>query len=630
MIGLLRHGLNTNIYRCSKLVNRQVYLDLGFDRSLQYVGLRLAHKGQCEGLVGAKRPDPCANREILKAKDCQKPPPPPPPPGCPDEEKGKSRFWLLALLAAGAAGFLIWYLRRKDGKELKEEKPKEPAIPVYGVKVPASSADIPNSVPYLLIGGGTASFSAFRAIKSHDPKAKVLMITNEYHKPYMRPPLSKELWYHAEPGQLPKDFRFKQWNGAERSLFYEADEFYVDPVKLMETENGGIAVCQGYHVKKVDSCNQEITLTDGKKITYNKCLIATGCSPKTLEVFESAPRSMKENISKFRTPFDYERLKKICDTKGSIVIVGSGFLGSELACALAQYGRDKDVKIYQVFHESGNMAKVLPEYLSKWTTKQVQEQGVCVIPQAQVSEVSSVHNHIKLDLSNGQSILTDHVVLCVGCEANTELAGPSGLEVDYKLGGFVVNAELEARRHLFVAGDAACFYDPLLGRRRVEHHDHSVVSGRLAGENMVGLRKPYTHQSMFWSDLGPEIGYEGIGIIDASLPTVGVFAKASLEDLKRTESHLEAVSFQQKDKTVENISDSGFSEREESTIRVREEHKEGDHFGKGVVFYLKGEKVVGILLWNLFNRINLARQVINENKTFDDLNEVAKLFEIHS
>lgn len=48
------------------------------------------------------------------------------------------------------------------------------------------------------------------------------------------------------------------------------------------------------------------------------------------------------------------------------------------------------------------------------------------------------------------------------------------------------------------AGDAACFYDPNLGRRRVEHHDHAVVSGRLAGENMTGARNPYWHQSMFW------------------------------------------------------------------------------------------------------------------------------------
>lgn len=77
----------------------------------------------------------------------------------------------------------------------------------------------------------------------------------------------------------------------------------------------------------------------------------------------------------------------------------------------------------------------------------------------------------------------------MGSEPNTELGKTSNLEVHPTYGGFVVNAELEARTNVFVAGDAACFFDPVLGRRRIEHHDHAVVSGRLAGENMVGLRK---------------------------------------------------------------------------------------------------------------------------------------------
>lgn len=124
----------------------------------------------------------------------------------------------------------------------------------------------------------------------------------------------------------------------------------------------------------------------------------------------------------------------------------------------------------------------------------------------------------------------DQVVVSIGVEANTKLAKDSSLEVDPEEGGFLVNAELEARSNLWVAGDAACFYDVKLGRRRIEHHDHAVISGRLAGENMTGARKPYLHQSMFWSDLGPEVGFEAIGIIDSSLETVGVFAKATEQD----------------------------------------------------------------------------------------------------
>lgn len=81
------------------------------------------------------------------------------------------------------------------------------------------------------------------------------------------------------------------------------------------------------------------------------------------------------------------------------------------------------------------------------------------------------------------------MIVAVGVEPNTDLAKASHLETDPTIGGFLVNAELEARSNLWVAGDAACFYDIKLGRRRVEHHDHAVVSGRLAGENMTGASK---------------------------------------------------------------------------------------------------------------------------------------------
>ncbi|XP_067623490.1 putative apoptosis-inducing factor 1, mitochondrial isoform X2 [Eurosta solidaginis] len=545
-----------------------------------------------------------------------------------DDEANRKTKRLLALLAAlGLGGLILWLLTRRTRKTTDDTDCTPPAATLSTVTVPASSADLPKHVPYLLIGGGTAAFSAFRAIKSNDPRAKVLMITNEQRKPYMRPPLSKELWYTAEKGEVTKDYRFKQWTGSERSLYFEPEEFFVDPKKLMETVNGGIAVAQGFSVKKVDPSKHIATLSDGYEISYDECLIATGCSPKNLDVFSQAIPSVREKVMMYRSPDDFDRLKRYADEKKSITIVGNGFTGSELACSLANYAKDKKVKIYQIFPESGNMSRVLPDYLSKWTTAKVESMGVCVMPQTSIKEAQRDEAVLKLTLSNGKSLLTDVVVVCVGCEPNTAIATTSGLETSRDLGGFVVNAELEARRNLFVAGDASCFYDPLLGRRRVEHHDHSVVSGRLAGENMVGKKKPYAHQSMFWSDLGPEIGYEGIGLVDASLPTVAVFALPTPTPDRRTDNL----------NIIEGDDKSGVSVGSTNTVivdpeapKVKCDPKDADHYGRGVIFYMKDDKIVGILLWNLFNRIGLARTIINQNKKFDDLNEVAKLFEIHA
>lgn len=128
---------------------------------------------------------------------------------------------------------------------------------------------------------------------------------------------------------------------------------------------------------------------------------------------------------------------------------------------------------------------------------------------------------------------------------------------------------------------------------------------------------------MFWSDLGPEIGYEGIGLVDSSLPTVGVFAIPS-DSEKRAENHsAEALSAESNKTDV--VKEIG-SDSSDVACDANEEA----NYGKGVIFYLKNDKIVGILLWNLFNRIGLARTIINQNKSYDDLNEVAKLFEIHT
>lgn len=264
----------------------------------------------------------------------------------------------------------------------------------------------------------------------------------------------------------------------------------MDPTNLEGSANGGIAVAQGFAVKKIDAQNRIATLNDGYQIGYDVCLIATGCTPKNLPVFRDSPPSVREKVMVYRTPEDFDRLRRYARERRSITIVGNGFVGSELACSLAHYSKEnKGGKVYQVFQESGNMSKVLPNYLSRWTTQKMEAQGVCVIPEASIKSASRNDSQLQLELNNGMTLLSDIVVVCVGCSPNTALAGVSKLEVDRSLGGFVVNAELEARRNLYVAGDASCFYDPLLGRRRVEHHDHSVVSGRLAGENMTGASK---------------------------------------------------------------------------------------------------------------------------------------------
>lgn len=244
------------------------------------------------------------------------------------------------------------------------------------------------------------------------------------------------------------------------------------------------------------------------------------------------------------------------------------------------------------------MSLVFPRYLTRWTTSRLENEGVSVKPNSSIDAISkSQDGKLNIKLKSGENVEADHIVLAVGLHPNIDMAEKAGLEIDEKRNGIVVNAELEARTNVFAAGDNTSFHDIALGRRRVEHYDHAVMSGKLAGENMAAAspyqKKPYTYQSMFWSDLGPEIAYEAVGLIDSALSTVGVWAKV---------------------KKPEPVA---------SSPDAREE------YGKGIVFYMKEKKIVGVLMWNMLNRVDLARKIIKDGKRFDDINELAGLFNVH-
>jgi NADPH-dependent 2,4-dienoyl-CoA reductase/sulfur reductase-like enzyme len=312
----------------------------------------------------------------------------------------------------------------------------------------------------------------------------------------------------------------------------------------------------------LDPATRQVTDDQGTVYAYDKLLLATGGSPRRLPFGD-------DRIIYFRTLDDFERLHALTSQKGRVVVIGGGFIGSEIAAALATNG----VSVTIVFPSKGIGSRLFPPKLSSFLNDYYRERGIDVLTGTEA---------IGLEVREGRSVLTirdiatkgqreisaDSIVAGIGIEPNIELARSAGLLVG---NGIHVDDSLRTSdTNIFAAGDVANFYNPALdGRLRVEHEDNANTMGRLAGRAMAGEQVTYDHLPFFYSDLF-DLGYEAVGETDSRLET--------------------------------------FADWKEP-------------FREGVVYYLRDGRVRGVLLWNVWEQVDAARGLIAERGPFrpDDL-----------
>ena len=328
---------------------------------------------------------------------------------------------------------------------------------------------------YLIVGGGMTADAAVKGIREHDADGAIVLVGSEPHPPYKRPPLTKGLWSGGDEEKIWK-----------------------------HTAEAGAQVITGRRIVGLDLAARRATDDRGESYVYEKVLLATGGTPRRLG-------GADEEVIYYRTLDDFRKLKHITEGGAHVVVIGGGFIGSELAASLTTAG----AKVTMVFPEAGITARVLPDALARWVTDYFREQGVDVLSEETIESVDGT----TVTLGSGRTLEADAVIGGIGIVPNVELAEAAGLPVD---NGIVVDkyGRADGRDDVFAAGDVANYPNLVLGgSSRVEHEDHANTHGRIVGANMAGANEPYDHLPLFYSDLF-DLGYEAVGEVDSRLATV--------------------------------------------------------------------------------------------------------------
>ncbi len=386
---------------------------------------------------------------------------------------------------------------------------------------------------YIIVGGGMTAGAAAAGIRRRDKSGSVAIFSSESYPIYNRPPLSKKLWTE----ERVEDVWFAPDVAASHAELHLTTEITrLNPHEKIITDKNNHA----YH--------------------YGKLLLATGGHPVTLP-FDDVP------IIYFRDLSDYFKLRQESQRSDRFLVIGGGFIGSEVACALNV--NQKHVTI--VYPEPHLVDRLFPSDLKVYIDSFYRDKGVTLLPNNTIKDLTADSDGIAVTTSNHTTFHVDGVIAGIGIKPAIELAEDAHLKVE---DGIAVNTYLQTSDpDIYAAGDVASFPYPYPSQKsRVEHEDNALTQGRAAGENMAGAGKPYHHLPFFYSDMF-SMGYEAIGQLDPALDIYTDWVKP---------------------------------------------------YEEGVLYYLQNKKVVGVLNWNVWDGIPAARQLITDQQSYDNPESMLK------
>jgi 3-phenylpropionate/trans-cinnamate dioxygenase ferredoxin reductase component len=319
----------------------------------------------------------------------------------------------------------------------------------------------------VVVGAGLAGAKAAETLRQEGFSGPVVLIGEEPDRPYERPPLSK--------GYL-------RGEDEEAKIFVHDAGFY---------EAQDIELCPSTRVTAVDPRAGEVILDSGRALAYDRLLLATGAAPRRLTV----PGADLPGVHYLRDRPDAERLGEAIRRASRVVVVGAGWIGSEVAASARQMGVD----VAMIDPGAVPLARVMGPEVGAVFRRLHAAHGVELHLGAGVEAVVGAGAVAGVRTTEGRTVEGDLVVVGIGAVPRTELAEAAGLRTG---NGIEVNELLETSRPgIFAAGDVAAAWHPLLGERiRVEHWANALNQGPAVAKNMLGAATPYDRIPYFFSD----------------------------------------------------------------------------------------------------------------------------------
>jgi len=320
---------------------------------------------------------------------------------------------------------------------------------------------------FVIVGASLTGAKAAEVLRLEGFDGRIVLIGEEPEHPYQRPPLSKE-YLRGEAGR--------------EKVYVHDERFYGEHDIELRTSA---------RVVTLDPAGGQLFLEDGRRLRYDRLLLATGAVPRRLSI----PGSDLPGVHYLRTIEDSDRLNQAIMPASRVVVVGAGWVGSEVAASARQIGAE----VVLIERGSLPLERVLGPEVGAVYRDLHTSHGVELLAATGVEAMDGARSVEEVRTSTGRSIACDVVVIGVGVAPRVDLAEAAGIVVE---DGIAVDERLETSTPgIFAAGDAAAAWHPFYGARiRVEHWANALHQGEVAARNMLGLATPYERLPYFFSD----------------------------------------------------------------------------------------------------------------------------------